>query len=394
MIAMVLVMVMTGIMEITKMTHQASNERLTELHQRILNSISRNVSGRLHLAPRTGKTRLLIELIKRDDPRSILWVTPSSKLAKYDIKQEFEIWNAEVFIPKLKAITYNKLPEEQGKYDLIVLDEEQSLTSHRSKTLLNKSLTGRIISMTGTPTKSFDKESLFMSLNLRILYTLSVEDATEDILSDYEINIVHIPLSDSYPAQANCKGTEKVAYNYLTKRLERAQLSDPRSVKMLAISRRTMIAKSISKYRTALKLKNKLDSKRFVMFCPTIDTANILGGIQTYHSKTNDLSLREFLAKRQNHLFMVNTGGVGFTFTGIEHLIIMQVDADVNGNTTQKICRALINDGIKPVIWILQLDTTQDEVWVNQTLTRFSANKISHITWDELDGKLEDIKRS
>ena len=91
---------------------------------------------------------------------------------------------------------------------------------------------------------------------------------------------------------------------------------------------------------------------------------------------------------------MVNTGGVGFTFTGIEHLIIMQVDADVNGNTTQKICRALINDGIKPVIWILQLDTTQDEVWVNQTLTRFSANKVSHITWDELDGKLEDIKRS
>lgn len=394
MIAMVLVTVMTGIMEITKMTHQASNERLTELHQRILNSISRNVSGRLHLAPRTGKTRLLIELIKRDDPRSILWVTPSSKLAKYDIKQEFEIWDAEVFIPKLKAITYNKLPEEQGKYDLIVLDEEQSLTSHRAKTLLNKSLTGRIISMTGTPTKSFDKESLFMSLNLRILYTLSVEDATEDILSDYEINIVHIPLSDSYPAQVNCKGTEKVAYNYLTKRLEKAQLSDPKSVKMLAISRRTMIAKSISKYRTALKLKNKLNSKRFVMFCPTIDTANILGGIQTYHSKTNDLSLREFLAKRQNHLFMVNTGGVGFTFTGIEHLIIMQVDADVNGNTTQKICRALINDGIKPVIWILQLDTTQDEVWVNQTLTRFSANKVSHITWDELDGKLKDIKRS
>lgn len=394
MIAMVLVTVMTGIMEITKMTHKASNERLTELHQRILNSISRNVSGRLHLAPRTGKTRLLIELIKRDDPRSILWVTPSSKLAKYDIKQEFEIWDAEVFIPKLKAITYNKLPEEQGEYDLIVLDEEQSLTSHRAKTLLNKSLTGRIISMTGTPTKSFDKESLFMSLNLRILYTLSVEDATEDILSDYEINIVHIPLSDSYPAQVNCKGTEKVAYNYLTKQLERAQLSDPKSVKMLAISRRIMIAKSISKYRTALKLKNKFDSKRFVMFCPTIDTANILGGIQTYHSKTNDLSLREFLAKRQNHLFMVNTGGVGFTFTGIEHLIIMQVDADVNGNTTQKICRALINDGIKPVIWILQLDTTQDEVWVNQTLTRFSANKVSHITWDELDGKLEDIKRS
>lgn len=380
--------------ETIKMTLQNSSEQLTELHQRILKSIPRNASGRLHLAPRTGKTKLLIELIKRDDPQNILWVTPSSKLAKYDIKQEFATWNAEAYIPKLKAITYNKLPEEQGKYDLIVLDEEQSLTSHRAKTLIDRSLTGRIISMTGTPTKSFDKESLFVSLNLCVLYTLTVEDATEDILSDYEINIVHIPLSDSYPAQVNYKGTEKVIYDYLTKRLERAQISDLKSVKMLAISRRAMIAKSVSKYRAALRLKHNLHNKRFVMFCPTINIANMLGGIYTYHSKTNDLSLREFLTRKQNHLFMVNTGGVGFTFTGIEHLIIMQVDADVNGNTTQKICRALINDGIKPVIWILQLDTTQDEVWVNQTLTRFSANKVSHIAWDELDDKLKDIKRS
>jgi len=64
-------------------------KNLNKIQKEIVDSISKNSRGRLLLAPRTGKTRVMIQIIKRDKPDTILWVTPSAKLAEEDIPGEF-----------------------------------------------------------------------------------------------------------------------------------------------------------------------------------------------------------------------------------------------------------------------------------------------------------------
>ena len=58
---------------------------------------------------------------------------------------------------------------------------------------------------------------------------------------------------------------------------------------------------------------------------------------------------------------MVNSGGVGFTFEGVESVLLMQIDSNKTGLSTQKIARSLLKQGNKTVkIFILVLDDTQD----------------------------------
>ena len=43
-----------------------------DIEQKILKSIPNQKRVRLHLAPRFGKTKLMIQVIQRDDPQTIL----------------------------------------------------------------------------------------------------------------------------------------------------------------------------------------------------------------------------------------------------------------------------------------------------------------------------------
>ena len=61
-----------------------------DIEQKILKSIPKQKRVRLHLAPRFGKTKLMIQVIQRDDPQKILWVTPSRQLADNDIPAWFK----------------------------------------------------------------------------------------------------------------------------------------------------------------------------------------------------------------------------------------------------------------------------------------------------------------
>jgi hypothetical protein len=79
-----------------------------EILQKILDAIPKRKNVRLHLAPRFGKTKLIIDLIKRDNPLSILWVTPSRKLAEEDIPGEFEKWGGEEYLGRVISISHSQ----------------------------------------------------------------------------------------------------------------------------------------------------------------------------------------------------------------------------------------------------------------------------------------------
>lgn len=92
----------------------------------IVETIPRDKNTLINASPRFGKTACVIKIIKKWEPKNILWVTPSRKLADEDIPNEFKKWEASNFIPKLRTTTYSSLHKLIGDVDLLVLDKTLS----------------------------------------------------------------------------------------------------------------------------------------------------------------------------------------------------------------------------------------------------------------------------
>lgn len=351
------------------------NDGREEVKKEIL-SLLPNPHGRFLLAPRLGKTSIVISIIKRDKPQKILWVTPMAELAEIGIKNEFITWKAAKYLKNLTTTTWASLHTIEGYYDTIILDEEQHITEANIVNLLNGKLKyGNIISMTGTPTKSSQKKLLYEALKLPILYCVTINAASDmDILSDYEINVLRFPLSTKKDILVKTKSSsfytsELSQYLYYSSQLDS---------KFGGLWRMRGLAKSESKKRVAKTLLRTLTGRKLI-FAPYIDVAEELSS-KVFHGKsTDDSAFRNFIKNQSDELCLVNKGGTGVTYENVNHVIIIQADSDTNGLTTQKIMRCLLKDGTKATIWILCHADTQDEIWVNSVLENFNKNKIKII---------------
>lgn len=362
-----------------------TDKEKTKLQNEIINGLPKFPHGRLLLAPRVGKTRIAIEIIKKSNPISILWVTPSADLAETGIIAEFKKWKAVKYLKYLQTVTWMSLHKITGKYDMIILDEEHFITENNAVNLLNKSLSGNILSMTGTATKHFDKNMIYQQLSLKVLYRVDINEAVDiGLLSNYNIKVLSI---DMDRANKNIKAgtkskpfmtTEKANYDYLDKVAQMAIYQRRKDTQFKLLARRRAIINSQSKDKVVKWLWNNLEGRK-LFFCASIDQANSLTN-QTYHSKTDNFYLQKFINGEINEIAMVEAGGTGFTYKEIDHLIVVQADSDKNGQTTQKISRTLLaQKDYKANIWILCLNGTQDENWVNSTLTKFDKNKVEWI---------------
>lgn len=357
-----------------------------KISQNILQSIPKQGGIRLHLAPRFGKTKLIIQLIERDQPQSILWVTPSKKLASEDIPEEFKKWDGEAYLDRLTVSTWSALKKIEGQYDLIVLDEEQFATHNNCQTLFLKKLSGRIVAMTGTPSSRKDKDELYQRLKLKIVYQLSIDEAVDlEIISDYEIVVMTVALSNIEDMEVGKPNkrfmtSEAAYYRYIDEKAIESYGSGNGTIPWAIAERARRIKQSPTKLELAKRVLAKKCLGRTLIFTPYIDLAETLCK-HTYHSKSeNDQALQKFQQFEIDQLAMVNTGGVGFTFEGIEYVLIMQLDSNKTGLSTQKIARSLLKQGDKKVtIYVLCLKETKDMDWVNQGLQEFSPERISVI---------------
>ena len=92
------------------------------IQKQILDSLPNPAHGLLRLAPRVGKTKLGIEVLKREKAGKVLWVTPNTKLRDEDIPAEFKQWKATTYLKKTDIICYASLANHKGTYDKIILD--------------------------------------------------------------------------------------------------------------------------------------------------------------------------------------------------------------------------------------------------------------------------------
>lgn len=368
-----------------------TNKEKSRLQKEILTFFKKGESGRLLGAPRIGKSKLIVDLIKRDKiSGKILWATPTSKLAKEDIPAEFVKWKAKKYLPQLQTVTWKGLKNVEGDFGLIVLDEEQFMTANNAKPLLQGKLTGDvIISMTGTESKSKDKRELYNKLNIEVKYRMTINKAVDiGLLSNYKIKVVMVNLDEKKNIEVKYKDkktkkeksfmtSEKLQYDYLTARLAKA------ATKYGIMHRRQVIGNSPSKLSAAKYIFNSLEGRNIV-FAVSMKQAEDLCDF-VYHGKTDETDLKKFVAEEINKIAMVNKGGTGYTYTAIDNLLLTQIDSDVNGLTSQKIARTLLEQGdYEACVWITCLVDTQDEIWLASTLANFDRKKIEYINFKDL----------
>lgn len=368
------------------MNHTKINtmDNKTLLQKDILKSLPKNPHGLLLLAPRLGKTYLAIQLIKRDKYKKVLWVTPNTKLRDEDIPNEFIHWDCENLLKNITIICYASLSKHRGNYDCVILDEYQDISIQNSIPLIQKLIKyNNIIGLSGTHPNHYEKNLIFQKLNLRVLKTISIEEAVDKkVIAPYKITTIGVKLNStdkdvlSGNKNKSFYQTEFQKYNYLTSKVEEAKLSG-NNIKMRqsALQRMFFIHNLKSKRDFAKKLIKSLKG-RTLIFCSNINQAEEVCE-NTFHSKTNNKKLDDFINNKINTLACVNAGGTGFTYKNVDNLILIQCDSNNKGNTVQKIARSLVlQEGYTANIYILYSKNTVDEEWVNRSLKDFDNDKI------------------
>lgn len=362
-------------------------ENKNKIQQEIVNSLSCPSHGLLLLSPRFGKTKLTIDILKKENPKSVLWVTPSTKLRDEDIPNEFKTWNAEDLLEKTHIVCYASLQNCCGDFDKIILDEYQDITENNLKRLFDGNIKYKsILGLSGTHPKHDEKTDLLKRLNLEIIYQMSIDEAVEkNLVAPYNIKVIYLPLDNK---NKNVKAgnkekpfyqTEEDNYAYLTACIERAYLRDRRVPKYMYLNRMRFIYNLKSKNEFAKNYVNKVLKGRTLIFAGSIANAEFICE-NVYHSKTNDKKLQEFIDGKIDKLACVNAGGVGFTYKNVDNFVIVQTNTDKKGDTTQKIARSLVHqNGYKANIIILAVKNTVDESWVKNTLMGFKEDNIEEI---------------
>lgn len=353
----------------------------------VIDSLKAPVHGYAKIAPRVGKSKIVISVIKRDKIKKVLWVTNSEKLRDVDIPQEFVTWRARTYLKGTKIICYQSLHNVEGYYDLIVLDEFQKITQKNLRNLFNGKLKYKnILAVTGTLPKGKDKLSLLNSLSLPSLHDIDIEDAVDlELVADYQINVVYCTLDTerkrfrvSVPSGTWLQ-TEHKSYRYLQDKFNKQPTGHNGNV------RYKFIKNSPTKRETLKQLIETIGGRQLI-FCADKEHARSLGGDDVYYSGISDSKLKEFMDGKLQRLFCVQSGSIGFTYRGVDNVIIYQSDKDKNGNTTQKITRALLKQGkeYKGNVWIICLKDTMDYHYVYMTLRDRDKSKIKFTTLKEV----------
>ena len=358
----------------------------TEIQKEIVDGLEQPSHGLLRLAPRVGKTKIGIDIIKKEKPKKILWVTPNAKLRDIDIPTEFKVWKALTYLRKTDIICYASLNNHIGDYDKIILDEYQDLTTSNVVPLLTKRITYKtIIGLSGTHPKHKEKQDLYDTLNLKTLSDMTIDEAVEsNLIAPYRIKVIEIDLnSTNKNVTSGSKDrpfmqTEQEKYTYLS-RLIGAKLAQNLIVpKFYYLNRMRFIYNLKSKQDFAKKLISNLKG-RTLIFTGTIAQAEDLCE-NTYHSKTDDAMYNKFLDGKIKKLACVNSGGIGSTYKGVDNFVIVQVNSNGKGDSTQKIARSLVlQKGYVANIYILVAKGTSDEVWKNKVLEDFDTSNVEHL---------------
>jgi superfamily II DNA or RNA helicase len=337
--------------------------------------------GILLLAPRFGKCRTSINVLRKLNPNSVLIAYPDNKI-KDSWQADFE--ELDYDDSNVTYTTHLSLKKyADKKFDLVIVDEIHLLSQNQievCKDLFNNNK--QILGLTGT-LSSWTERTLEEELDLHVIATYPIEKAIEEgVIVDYEIHVIRVPL-DNVTLQ-DYKGkqkTEKKQFDALTWVINKLQNSGSDTM-FMRLARMRLIQSSLAKVKATRALLEKHADERVLVFCGVTKIADNLG-IPSYHSKSSEKKLFEDFAEgKGNHLAVVKIGNSGVTYTPLHKVIINYFDSNAE-NLAQKINRCMGMEYATPDkkahIYIVSTTEPTELKWLQKALEFFDKNKIKYV---------------
>jgi len=336
--------------------------------------------GILNLCPRFGKIYTTINILEQL-PKNI-----NILIAYPDLKIK-DSWETDFKTRKYKNknITYTthlSIKKHLDEcYDLVILDEIHLLSEAQIEAVKELQYVD-MLGLTGTLSKHTEK-TLNEELDMYVLATYTIEQAIEEgVITDYEINIVKVPLDNiiinDYKGKKRTEKKQFDSYGWVIDQLQRQD----KPTMFLRLARMRIIQNSIAKLNKTRALLSKYKNERILVFCGVTKIADGLG-IPVYHSKAGEKETFEAFAKGEgNHLAVVRIGNTGVTYKPLNRVIINYFDS--NGeNLAQKINRCMAmeytNPDKKAYIDIICSTEDVEQKWLKSALEFFDNTKIKYV---------------
>lgn len=344
--------------------------------------IDKGMFGVLYSAPRTGKCKMTINCLNKNDDIIIAYPETNIKKSWQDDFKKFKFKGK-----KIKYTTYMSFKKLKDPCDILVLDEVHLISPNQMIAIalyIKKHNITKTIALTGTLAED-TKLNLKQVLGLDILVYYPIEQAIKDgVITDYRITVRFTHLSNVKDIKVKWKGgefmtSEKDSFNYITNKIECE--SSPIKKKMLRLTRMGLIKKSKSKINLTKQILSEFHDKRVLVFTGLIEVADSLG-IDSYHSKSKVDYAKDFISGKSNKLAVVRQLNTGVTFKALDTAVINFFDSNAE-NLAQKISRITCMeynnpDKIANVIIVCSTEE-QEKIWLNKALSFFEPSKIKYI---------------
>lgn len=359
----------------------------------------------LAMATGSGKTKVPIDYIKKhaSTVQKISLLVPTTKLRDENWKAEFDKWGASEYYDRVERYCYASGSKVKGKhFNLLICDEAHNLTELSAEFFKDNTI-DKIILLTATLPKKFDKIAIFNELGVKTVYTLTLDEAVAlGIVAPYRIKVVLVPVDNKtkYIKGGTKKKpfltTERANIDYLDRAV---QIADPyyegrmtlpseleKKAYQMAIMRRL---RGIYSYKSKIEAVEFIlrayvpESDRTLIFAGTIEGANKLCK-HRYHSKTTEKDLQAFMSGEINRLSSVNKLNEGLNVEGVDSGVVQQAQSS-DKDLIQRLGRLIrYREGHEANLWITVLEGTQDEVWLASALQGIDPSRVEVYTLKEL----------
>jgi superfamily II DNA or RNA helicase len=345
--------------------------------------INHKFKGILMVAPRVGKTKILIDAVNQFEGTVTV-------ISKYNTilegwQGELEKWNCNKDITFVNQMSLTK----EHKSDLLICDECHTLSDAQIENIQSIGFKN-VLGATGT----ISKETFFKIRPIfkRVIYEYPIEQAIKDkIISNYKITVITLPLDskDKYvPSGTIAKpflSTEAQAYSYFTSQFNRFKILSHKDKKfentkfLYAGKRSRFIYGAKSKLDLVKRFLSKVKDKTLI-FTVLTDIANELAP-HSYHSKTrtDEDNLQAFINDEFDRLAVCNMVSMGITIPNLKVGIFHQLQSAPEA-AQQKIMRMCnyVAPNVVADIYIFAYEGTVDIDWVNKALEPFDQKKIKY----------------
>jgi superfamily II DNA or RNA helicase len=339
--------------------------------------------GILNLCPRFGKIRtsiLILNVLENELQKSpnILIAYPDLKIEQ-SWKDDFIKFNYNndnvTFTTHLSLWKY-----KENVYDVIIVDEIHLLSD--AQILVCEeifSINKTVLGLTGTLAGD-TRNNLYQELKIPVIAEYPIEIAVEEnVISDFEIEILQVPLDNTKKINYNGKfKTEKQRFDNFSWIIKRMDM-EGRDAKFMRLNRMRIIQSSIAKKERTIEILNINKNNRILVFCGLKKIADTLG-IPSYHSTTKNRDLlQEFANGEGNQLAVVGIGLTGVTYKPLNRVVISYFSSS-SEDLIQKIMRCMSfeydNPEKKAKITIISSTEATELKWLKKALSKINKDRI------------------